>query len=48
MSNFAVKRNAHQHWPQPTRDPTGTIDVAPHYKTAPISPPGKAPRNQNR
>lgn len=47
MSNFGVKRSAHRHWPQPTRDPADTVAVAPHYRTAPINPPGKAPRSPN-
>ncbi|WP_220040629.1 hypothetical protein, partial [Streptomyces tateyamensis] len=43
MSNFGVKRAKHRLWPQPTRNPAEAVSIAPHYRTAPINPPTKAP-----
>lgn len=47
MSNFGVKRDEHYTWPQPTQDPANAVTIAPHWRTAPINPPAKDPRNKN-
>ncbi|WP_459740175.1 hypothetical protein [Streptomyces sp. E-15] len=45
MSNFGVKRDQHHAWPQPSRNPADAVTIAPHWRTAPISPPTKTHRS---
>jgi len=41
MSNFAVKRAAHQHWPQPTRHVIDAVVIVGAAKPATIRPNAK-------
>jgi len=34
MSNYKLKRAEHLAWPQPTRDSTEAVRIAPHHRTA--------------